>query len=69
MFDSGKTGKIENEKVRTILNIMGHTFDDLVLETLLEQEDKEGKVSKSLFKYSLSVFYGIGTNSSETVTF
>ncbi|XP_071445997.1 troponin C-like isoform X1 [Hetaerina americana] len=42
MFDSGKSGKIENEKVRTILNTLGHTFDDLELEALLEEEDKEG---------------------------
>lgn len=42
MFDSGKSGHIEKEKVRTILNTLGHTFDDLELEALLEEQDKEG---------------------------
>lgn len=42
MFDSQKTGKIEKEKVRTILNTLGHTFDDHELESLLKQEDEEG---------------------------
>ncbi|XP_059484914.1 troponin C-like isoform X1 [Neocloeon triangulifer] len=42
MFDSGKSGHIEKEKVRTILNTLGHTFDDLELNALLEEQDKEG---------------------------
>lgn len=46
MFDSQKTGKIEKEKVRTILNTLGHTFDDHELESLLKQEDEEG-----IYKY------------------
>ncbi|GLH12241.1 Calcium-binding protein E63-1, partial [Gryllus bimaculatus] len=41
MFDSGKAGRIEKEKVRTILNTLGLMIDDLELEALLEQEDKE----------------------------
>ena len=41
MFDSQKQGKIEKEKVRTILNTLGHTFDDHELETLLKQEEDE----------------------------
>ena len=43
MFDSGKTGKIEKEKVRTILNTLGHTYDDQELDALLTSEDTEGK--------------------------
>jgi hypothetical protein len=43
MFDSSKAGKIENEKVRTILNTLGLAINDLELEALLEEEDKEGK--------------------------
>lgn len=43
MFDSGKTGRIEKEKVRTILNTLGHTYDDTELENLLVAEDAEGK--------------------------
>lgn len=43
MFDSRKEGKIEAEKVRTILNTLGHTYDDQELESLLESEDGEGK--------------------------
>lgn len=44
MFDSAKSGSIEKEKVRTILNTLGHTFDDHELEVLLKQEDEEGIV-------------------------
>lgn len=44
MFDSGKRGKIETEKVRTILNTLGHTYDDTELDTLLGDEDSEGKL-------------------------
>lgn len=43
MFDSTKSGKIEKEKVRTILNTLGHTFDDQELEVILEKEDEDGK--------------------------
>ncbi|CAD6234417.1 GSCOCG00001910001-RA-CDS [Cotesia congregata] len=42
MFDSTKSGKIDKEKVRTILNTLGHTFDDQELELLLKQEDVDG---------------------------
>lgn len=42
MFDSTKSGKIEKEKVRTILNTLGHTFDDQELEGLLQKEDEDG---------------------------
>jgi len=43
MFDSAKSGKIETEKVRTILiTIMGHNFDDEKLEALLEEETQDG---------------------------
>lgn len=44
MFDSGKTGSIEKEKVRTILNTLGHTYDDKELMDMLDQEDEEGKL-------------------------
>lgn len=43
MFDSGKQGKIEKEKVRTILNTMVHSYDDKKLDSLLEGEDNDGK--------------------------
>ncbi|KAJ8676472.1 hypothetical protein QAD02_012259 [Eretmocerus hayati] len=42
MFDSTKSGKIEKEKVRTILNTLGHTFDDHELDIMLKAEDDEG---------------------------
>ncbi|XP_074102694.1 troponin C type IIb isoform X2 [Cotesia typhae] len=42
MFDSTKSGKIDKEKVRTILNTLSHTFDDQELELLLKQEDVDG---------------------------
>lgn len=43
MFDSSKQGKIEKEKVRTILNTMVYSYDDKELETLLDGEDDEGE--------------------------
>lgn len=43
MFDSGKTGSIEKEKVRTILNTLGHTYDDTELLEMLDAEDLAGK--------------------------
>lgn len=46
MFDSSKTGKIEKEKVRTILNTLGHTYDDSELDALLAAEDTEGNFAK-----------------------
>lgn len=42
MFDSAKTGSIEKEKVRTILNTLGHTYDDSELQEMLDAEDVEG---------------------------
>lgn len=48
MFDSGKTGSIEKEKIRTILNTLGHTYDDKELMDMLDQEDEEGKTNKFL---------------------
>lgn len=45
MFDNTKSGSIEKEKVRTILNTLGHTFDDIELDVLLKQEDDAGIVS------------------------
>ncbi|GBP05306.1 hypothetical protein EVAR_76747_1 [Eumeta japonica] len=43
MFDSSKQGRIEKEKVRTILNTMVHSFDDLELDRMLDAEDSDGK--------------------------
>lgn len=42
MFDTGKTGSIEKEKVRTILNTLGHAYDDTELLAMLDSEDVEG---------------------------
>lgn len=44
MFDSGKAGRIEKEKVRTILNTLGLMIDELELEALLAEEDSDGKI-------------------------
>lgn len=43
MFDSSKKGRIEKEKVRTILNTLGQSYDDQQLENLLKDEDPEGR--------------------------
>lgn len=42
MFDQGKTGFIESSKIATILNTLGHTFDDDELQALCEENDPEG---------------------------
>lgn len=49
MFDSGKKGSIEKEKVRTILNTLGQSYDDQELESLLENEDPEGIIYFNYF--------------------
>ena len=51
MFDSGKKGSIEKEKVRTILTTLGQTYDDKQLDTLLDGEDPEGRcrLQRNLF--------------------
>lgn len=49
MFDTGKTGSIEKEKVRTILNTLGHTYDDTELLSMLDSEDVDGKYIKYFF--------------------
>ncbi|CAG7816986.1 unnamed protein product, partial [Allacma fusca] len=41
MFDQGKTGFVESAKISTILNTLGHTFDDEELAALLEQNDPD----------------------------
>ncbi|KAI5710399.1 hypothetical protein M8J75_008349 [Diaphorina citri] len=41
MFDSGKRGTIEKEKVRTILNTLGHFIDDVELETVIDEINVE----------------------------
>nr|ACU00107.1 troponin-C isoform 6x [Homarus americanus] len=42
MFDSGKTGKIEKEKIRTILNTLGANYINEELEALLVDNDLDG---------------------------
>ncbi|KAG6460112.1 troponin C isoform X2 [Manduca sexta] len=42
MFDSQKQGKIEKDKIRTILNTMVHNYDDLELDRMLDSEDADG---------------------------
>ncbi|XP_043494467.1 troponin C-like [Polistes fuscatus] len=60
MFDSTKSGRIEKEKVRTILNTLGHTFDDHELEVLLKQEDEDGSG-----KLNFDSFYRVATHFQE----
>lgn len=48
MFDSGKKGSIEKEKVRTILNTLGQSYDDTELETLLKGEDPQGNKTNEI---------------------
>ena len=53
MFDSTKSGKIEKEKVRTILNTLGHTFDDHELDIMLKAEDVDGECIFNTFVHKL----------------
>lgn len=48
MFDSNKQGRIEKEKVRTILNTMVHSFDDNELDQRLETEDVDGNYNQKI---------------------
>ena len=48
MFDSQKTGKIETEKIRTILNTLGQSYDDDELQELIEKNDPEGKIYRNV---------------------
>lgn len=61
MFDSTKSGRIEKEKVRTILNTLGHTFDDHELDIMLKAEDTDGKFNplqlRNTFFFSFLVFF------------
>lgn len=56
MFDSSKSGKIEKEKVRTILNTLGHTYDDSDLDILLAAEDTEGKHEEGIINQFYDAF-------------
>ncbi|XP_050685065.1 troponin C-like [Leptidea sinapis] len=51
MFDSSKQGRIEKEKVRTILNTMVHNYDENELDQILDNEDAEetGKLNFDSF--------------------
>jgi len=51
MFDQGKTGYIDAGKISTILNTIGHTFDDEELQALIEENDPEssGKLNFDAF--------------------
>lgn len=59
MFDSSKSGKIEKEKVRTILNTLGHTYDDSELDVLLAAEDTEGEKSPATPAINHRKFYDL----------
>lgn len=45
MFDQGKTGFIETNRVAAILNTMGQQFDSGELQVMIEEADKESKLN------------------------
>lgn len=51
MFDTAKTGFIETLKISTMLNTMGHIFDDNELNNLIGEHDPQntGKVNFDSF--------------------
>ncbi len=44
MFDQGKTGFIETNRVAAILNTMGQQFDTTELAITIEEADKDSKL-------------------------
>ena len=44
MFDQGKTGFIETNRVAAILNTMGQQFDSTELQITIEETDKDSKI-------------------------
>lgn len=44
MFDQGKTGFIETNRVAAILNTMGQQFDSTELQVTIEEADKDSKI-------------------------
>ncbi|EFX70898.1 troponin C [Daphnia pulex] len=57
MFDQGKTGFIETNRVAAILNTMGQQFDANELAVTIEETDKD-KTGKLTFE----AFYSIAAN-------
>ena len=51
MFDQGKTGFIETNRVAAILNTMGQQFDTGELQIMIEEADKESKQRTVTFSY------------------
>ena len=43
MFDSGKKGLVDTDRIRTILNTLGQNFDEDELNELIDAHDVEGK--------------------------
>ncbi|KAK2704188.1 troponin C-like [Artemia franciscana] len=42
MFDQGKQGFIDANKISTILNTLGQNFDEIELQAIIEQTDEKG---------------------------
>ncbi|XP_057325754.1 troponin C-like isoform X2 [Microplitis mediator] len=58
MFDTTKSGKIDKEKVRSILITVGQTFDDQELEIRLKKEDVDGSGVLSFDSfYRLAIYF------------
>ena len=54
MFDSGKKGFVDTDRIRTILNTLGQNFDEDELNELIDAHDVEGKF---LFRSKKFYFY------------
>jgi len=57
MFDQGKTGFIETNRVAAILNTMGQQFDSGELQVMIEEADKE-----NTGKLNFQSFFDIAAN-------
>ena len=49
MFDQGKTGLIDSNRVAAILNTMGQQFDTIELQVAIEEADKESMSAVNIF--------------------
>jgi len=68
MFDQGKTGFVESSKMSTILNTLGHSFDDEELQALMEEHDEEGTGKLDFDTFSMIAGHFLEEEDAEAMT-
>ncbi|KAI9554014.1 troponin C [Daphnia sinensis] len=66
MFDQGKTGFIETNRVAAILNTMGQQFDSNELAITIEEADKNSKI-KMMLKMQWNMTRGVLSDNNEMI--